>query len=212
MTIEIDHTSLSVSDFEAAERFYAAALKPLRGGIMMEFPADVTGNVDVCGLGADGKPFLWLANAGKTSPHVHLAFRAETREQVDAFHAAAIAAGGMDNGPPGLRPLYHANYYSAFVLDAEGHNVEVVCHVDPTAVVERVPAKRAAPRKRSAASRKAAATRKRATVGKRAAAKKPAAKKRTAASKKPAPSRKRPAARKAPPRRRPAGRKPTRRR
>jgi catechol 2,3-dioxygenase-like lactoylglutathione lyase family enzyme len=210
MTIEIDHTSLSVSDYEAAKAFYAAALKPLRVEVMMEFPADVTGSVDVAGLGSDGKPFLWLANAGRTSPRVHLAFRAETREQVDAFYAAAIAAGATDNGPPGLRPHYHANYYGAFVLDAEGHNVEVVCHADPTAaVVESAPSKRAAaPRKRSAAGKKAAAPRK------RAAAKKPArkpAKKRTAASKKPAPSRKRPAGRKAPARRRPAGRKRTKR-
>jgi catechol 2,3-dioxygenase-like lactoylglutathione lyase family enzyme len=206
MTIEIDHTSLSVSDYEAAKRFYAAALKPLRVEIMMEFPADVTGSVDVAGLGADGKPFLWLANAGKTSPRVHLAFRAETREQVDAFHAAAIAAGATDNGPPGLRPLYHEHYYGAFVLDADGHNVEVVCHANPmAAVVERAPAKRAAPRKRSVAGKKTAAARK------RAPARKPT-RKRAAPSKKPAPSRKRPAGRKAPPRRRPAGRKPTRRR
>jgi catechol 2,3-dioxygenase-like lactoylglutathione lyase family enzyme len=128
MTIEIDHTSLSVSDYEAAKTFYAAALKPLRVELVMEFPASVTGNVDVCGLGADGKPFLWLANAGKTTPRVHLSFRTETRARVDAFYAAAIAAGGKDNGGPGLRPHYHANYYGAFVLDADGHNIEAVCH------------------------------------------------------------------------------------
>jgi catechol 2,3-dioxygenase-like lactoylglutathione lyase family enzyme len=128
MTIEIDHTSLSVSDYEAAKTFYAAALKPLRVGILMEYPASVTGNFDVCGLGADGKPFLWLANAGKTTPRVHICLRAETRAQVDAFHAAAIAAGGKDNGGPGLRPLYHPSYYGAFVLDADGHNLEAVCH------------------------------------------------------------------------------------
>ena len=127
MTIEIDHTSLSVSDFEAAKTFYAAALKPLSIEILKEFPAEVTGSVDVAGLGADGRPFLWLANAGKTSPRVHLAFRAENRAQVDAFYAAAIAAGGQDNGPPGLRPIYHENYYGAFVLDADGHNIEAVC-------------------------------------------------------------------------------------
>jgi catechol 2,3-dioxygenase-like lactoylglutathione lyase family enzyme len=217
MTIEIDHTSLSVADFEAAKRFYAAALKPLRVEVMMEFPADVTGSVDVAGLGSDGKPFLWLANAGRTLPRVHLAFRAETREQVDAFYAAALAAGATDNGPPGIRPHYHANYYGAFVLDAEGHNVEVVCHVDPAAkAVERAPANRAAPRKRAAAGKKRgpakrAAARKPASR-KRTAAKKPATRKRSAASKKPAPSRKRPAGRKARARRRPAVRKPTRRR
>lgn len=127
MTIEIDHTSLSVSDFEAAKKFYTAALKPLRIEIIMEVPASVTGNVDVAGLGADGKPFLWLADAGKTTPRVHLAFRAETRAQVDAFHRAAVAAGGRDNGAPGLRPQYHPDYYGAFVLDADGHNIEAVC-------------------------------------------------------------------------------------
>jgi catechol 2,3-dioxygenase-like lactoylglutathione lyase family enzyme len=129
MSIEVDHTSLSVSDFEAAKNFYAAALKPLRIEIVMEIPASVTGDVDVVGLGADGKPFLWLANAGQTSPHIHLAFRAETRAQVGAFYQAAMAAGGKDNGAPGVRPMYHPNYYSAFVLDADGHNIEVVCHL-----------------------------------------------------------------------------------
>jgi catechol 2,3-dioxygenase-like lactoylglutathione lyase family enzyme len=128
MTIDIDHTSLSVSDYEAAKAFYAAALAPLRVTVMMEFPASVTGSADVCGLGADGKPFFWLANAGKTTPRIHIAFRAETRAQVDAFYAAAIAAGGTDNGGPGLRPMYHPNYYGAFVLDADGHNIEAVCH------------------------------------------------------------------------------------
>ena len=128
MAIEIDHTSLSVSDFAAAKKFYAAALEPLRIAVLMEFPASVTGNVDVCGLGADGKPFFWLAAAGKTTPRIHLAFRAETRAQVDAFYKAAIAAGGKDNGGPGLRPMYHPNYYGAFVLDADGHNIEAVCH------------------------------------------------------------------------------------
>ena len=128
MTIEIDHTSLSVTDLDAAKKFYTAALAPLRIGVMMEFPKAITGNVDVAGLGADGKPFLWLAAAGKTTPHVHIAFRAETRAQVDAFFAAAIAAGGKDNGGPGIRALYHPNYYGAFVLDPDGHNIEAVCH------------------------------------------------------------------------------------
>ena len=128
MTIEIDHTSLSVADFDAAKKFYSAALAPLRIGVLMEFPKSVTGNVDVAGLGADGKPFLWLASGGKTTPHVHLAFRAETRDQVDAFYKAAIAAGGKDNGGPGVRELYHPNYYGAYVLDPEGHNIEAVCH------------------------------------------------------------------------------------
>ena len=73
-------------------------------------------------------PFFWLARAGRTTPHLHIAFRAEERAQVDAFYAAAMAAGGRDNGGPGLRELYHPSYYAAFVLDPEGHNIEAVCH------------------------------------------------------------------------------------
>jgi len=124
----IDHTSLSVSDFAAAKAFYAAALKPLGITVLMEFPKAVTGNVDVAGLGSNGKPFLWLGDAGKTTPRVHLAFAADSRAEVDAFYKAAIAAGAKDNGPPGIRAMYHPTYYGAFVLDADGHNVEAVCH------------------------------------------------------------------------------------
>jgi catechol 2,3-dioxygenase-like lactoylglutathione lyase family enzyme len=128
MTIEIDHIGLSVSDFDAAKKFYAAALAPLRIGIVMEFGKEVTGDQPVAGLGADGKPFLWISGGGRTSPHTHIALRAETRAQVDAFHKAALAAGGTDNGAPGLRPMYHPNYYGAFALDPDGHNIEAVCH------------------------------------------------------------------------------------
>jgi catechol 2,3-dioxygenase-like lactoylglutathione lyase family enzyme len=124
----IDHTSLSVSNFAAAKAFYAAALKPLGVSVLMEFPKAVTGSVDVAGLGSDGKPYFWLADAGKTTPRIHLAFAADSRAEVDAFYKAAVAAGGKDNGPPGVRPHYHANYYGAFVLDADGHNIEAVCH------------------------------------------------------------------------------------
>jgi catechol 2,3-dioxygenase-like lactoylglutathione lyase family enzyme len=124
----IDHTRLSVSDFAAAKAFYAAALKPLGVSILMEFPKAVTGSVDVAGLGSNGKPFFWLADAGKTTPRVHLAFAADSRAEVDAFYKAAIAAGGKDNGPPGIRAMYHPTYYGAFVLDADGHNIEAVCH------------------------------------------------------------------------------------
>lgn len=124
----VDHTSLSVSDFAKAKAFYAAALGPLGITVLMEFPKAVTGNVDVAGLGSNGKPFFWLADAGKTSPRIHIAFVAGSRAEVDAFYKAAIAAGGADNGKPGLRPMYHPDYYGAFVLDADGHNVEAVCH------------------------------------------------------------------------------------
>lgn len=118
---EIDHVSLSVADFDAARTFYLAALKPLGMGLVMEFPG-------TCGLGPEGRPFFWLNAGGKTAPHIHLAFRADTRAAVDAFYKAAIAAGARDNGPPGLRSMYHPNYYAAFVIDPDGHNIEAVCH------------------------------------------------------------------------------------
>jgi catechol 2,3-dioxygenase-like lactoylglutathione lyase family enzyme len=123
-----DHTSLSVSDFAAAKNFYTAALSPLGISVQMEFSKEATGNVDVAGFGTPGKPFLWLAGAGQTRPAVHLAFAASSRAEVDAFYKAAIAAGGKDNGAPGLREHYHPSYYGAFVLDADGNNIEAVCH------------------------------------------------------------------------------------
>jgi catechol 2,3-dioxygenase-like lactoylglutathione lyase family enzyme len=124
----LDHINLSVSDFAAAKAFYAAALKPLGISILMEFPKAVTGTRDFAGLGADGKPFFWLSDTGKVTPGVHVAFAADSRAEVDAFYAAAIAAGGRDNGKPGIRAHYHPAYYGAFVLDADGNNVEAVCH------------------------------------------------------------------------------------
>lgn len=129
MTIAIDHIGLSVSDFARAKAFYSTALKPLRIGVLMEFGTDVTGDHPVAGLGADGKAFLWIFAGGKTSPHAHVAIRAENRKQVDEFYKAALAAGGKDNGAPGLRPHYHQHYYAAFVFDADGNNLEAVCHV-----------------------------------------------------------------------------------
>jgi catechol 2,3-dioxygenase-like lactoylglutathione lyase family enzyme len=123
----LDHTSLSVSDFAAAKAFYLAALSPLGIAPIMEFSKEA-GGFDAAGFGADGKPFFWLAGGGKTTPHVHLAFGANNRAEVDAFYKAAIAAGGKDNGPPGIRADYHPNYYGAFVLDPDGHNIEAVCH------------------------------------------------------------------------------------
>ena len=118
MSAAFDHVGISVSDYEKAKKFYAAALKPLGILPMADFGVTV-------GMGED-RPFLWISEG---SPgHVHLAFTASDRKAVDAFHAAAIKAGGKDNGKPGLRTEYSANYYAAFVLDADGHNIEVVCH------------------------------------------------------------------------------------
>ncbi|MGB0087327.1 MAG: VOC family protein [Rhodomicrobiaceae bacterium] len=123
----IDHVSLSAADFPAMVSFYEKALAPLGVKVLMRFGKEVTGGYEVAGFGRE-KPFLWIADAGKTEPRMHLAIRAEDRAEVAAFYNAALAAGGKDNGAPGLRPHYHANYYGAFVIDPEGHNLEAVCH------------------------------------------------------------------------------------
>jgi catechol 2,3-dioxygenase-like lactoylglutathione lyase family enzyme len=164
--------SLSVGDYDKAKAFYTAALKPLRGGVIMEFPMD-DGN-KVMGLGSDGKAFLWISGSGKVS-HQHIALRAETRDQVDAFHASAMAAGGTDNGAPGLRPHYHENYYAAFVLDPEGHNIECVTHTAPVAA--KTSAREASTAKKAA---KRGGAKKVAKPARKAAAKRGASKKTTA--------------------------------
>jgi catechol 2,3-dioxygenase-like lactoylglutathione lyase family enzyme len=124
----IDHTGLKVRDPAASRRFYEAALAPLGYRVMMEVPVEVTGGRVVLGYGVPPKPDFWVAEGKPEQPPVHVAFRAESRAQVDAFYRAALAAGGRDNGPPGPRPHYHQSYYGAFVLDPDGHNVEAVCH------------------------------------------------------------------------------------
>ncbi len=116
-----DHLGFGVSDLPAARSFFLAALAPLGIGVVME------GDYGV-GIGKKGKPALWLSPAATNTAPMHLAFTADTRAEVDAFHKAALAAGGKDNGAPGLRPHYHANYYGAFVIGPDGHNVEAVCH------------------------------------------------------------------------------------
>jgi len=125
----IDHLGMPVRDIARATEFYLKALAPLGIGIVMEVSAEETEAGAAVGFGAQGKPFFWIAEASTLGGgHVHVAFAATSRAEVDAFYAAAIAAGGKDNGPPGLRPHYHANYYAAFVLDADGNNIEAVCH------------------------------------------------------------------------------------
>ncbi|HVP60233.1 MAG TPA: VOC family protein [Myxococcaceae bacterium] len=124
----IDHTGLKVSDPVASRRFYDAALAPLGYRVVMELPKALAGGRMVLGYGVPPKPDFWVAEGTPETPHIHVAFRAESRAVVDAFYRAAMAAGGRDNGPPGVRPHYHANYYGAFVLDPDGHNVEAVCH------------------------------------------------------------------------------------
>ena len=124
----IDHLGFSVSDYERAKAFYAKALAPLDYSLIMEVTAEQTGHAPAAGFGAGGKPDLWFGAEGAMNKPVHIAIRADNRATVDAFYKAAIAAGGRDNGPPGIRPHYHANYYGAFVLDPDGHNIEAVCH------------------------------------------------------------------------------------
>jgi catechol 2,3-dioxygenase-like lactoylglutathione lyase family enzyme len=124
----IDHIGIGCGDFAASQRFYEAALAPLGISKMMELTPEMTGGYHGVGMGAEQKPFFWFGNDGPRGTGMHVAFAAETRAQVDAFYAAAMANGGRDNGPPGIRAHYHPNYYGAFVLDADGHNIEAVCH------------------------------------------------------------------------------------
>jgi catechol 2,3-dioxygenase-like lactoylglutathione lyase family enzyme len=126
--MSLDHIGLSVADYARAKAFYAAALAPLGIEVMMEFGGEKPGDAAAAGLGRDGLPDFWLSGQGATTPPAHVAFTARTRGEVDAFYAAALAAGARDNGGPGLRPHYHANYYAAFVRDADGNNIEAVCH------------------------------------------------------------------------------------
>lgn len=126
----IDHTGLGVSDPVRSRSFYESALGALGYSVLAEIPTEFTGGKVVVGLGVAPKPDFWLREGEVEQPRLHVAFRAANRAEVDAFHRAALAAGGVDNGAPGPRPHYHANYYGAFVLDPDGHNIEAVCH-DP---------------------------------------------------------------------------------
>ena len=119
----VDHVGFTVSDYERSKGFYTEALAPLGYSLLME-PVG-----RAAGFGREGKPDFWVEGEGETvTGRLHIAIAAENREMVDAFYAAAIAAGGTDNGPPGPRPIYHPSYYGAYVLDPDGHNVEAVCH------------------------------------------------------------------------------------
>jgi catechol 2,3-dioxygenase-like lactoylglutathione lyase family enzyme len=125
----IDHIGFPVSDYERAKAFYAAALAPLGYTLIMEVDDMVNpSGHPAAGFGASGKPDFWIGGEGGIDKPLHVAIAAESRAAVDAFHRAALDAGGRDNGGPGLRPHYHADYYGAFVLDPDGHNIEAVCH------------------------------------------------------------------------------------
>lgn len=122
------HQDVQTGILSRAKSFYAAALQPLGIELLMEVTAEQTGAGAHAGFGVAGKPFFWIGDHGSPLSGVHIAFTAENRDQVDAFYRAAVKAGGRDNGGPGLRPHYHANYYGAFVLDPDGNNIEAVCH------------------------------------------------------------------------------------
>lgn len=121
----IDHITMTVADIGKSRTFYEKALEPL--GICIEFE-----HAPYVGFGRNGKPEFWLGPAGdgdEAQHPMHLCFTARNRNEVNAFYHAALAAGGKDNGKPGLREQYHPNYYGAFVIDPDGHNIEAVCHV-----------------------------------------------------------------------------------
>ena len=118
----LDHVTIGVTDIERSMAFYDRALQPL--GIARLYAESGT----FAGYGVGRKAFFWIGLRERVTTGSHIAFTAADRAAVDAFHAAALAAGGRDNGPPGLRPQYHADYYGAFVLDPDGHNLEAVCH------------------------------------------------------------------------------------
>ncbi len=122
----LDHVILDVADYDRAKAFYTAALEPLGCGPLVEFEE---GETTMCGFGRDRKATVWIARR----PHdprggAHVAFEAASRTDVEAFHAAAVAAGGRDNGAPGLRRQYEPTYYAAYVLDPDGNNIEAVTH------------------------------------------------------------------------------------
>ena len=116
----IDHVVLSVRDLQKSKRFYAEALAPLGYRVVKEFPGAV-------GFGTGARGDMWLWQRDPVSMHAHIAFVCGTRSLVDAFHAAALKGGGRDNGAPGVRTVYHPDYYGAFALDPDGNNVEAVC-------------------------------------------------------------------------------------
>lgn len=117
----LDHIGLVVSDLERSKEFFRKALAPLGHELLMEFPG-------AAGFGSQGKPFFWIGTRERPGGPVHVAFHCKERALVDRFHAAALEAGGRDNGKPGIREIYHPSYYGAFVLDPDGNNIEAVCH------------------------------------------------------------------------------------
>ncbi len=125
----LDHVSLAVSDYVRARDFYVEALKPLGIAVAFESSPETPSGERYCGFGRDGRLQFWIGAAETGVSGVHVAFAARDRASVRAFHTAALATGGRDNGAPGLRPHYHEHYYGAFVFDPDGNNIEAVCHL-----------------------------------------------------------------------------------
>jgi catechol 2,3-dioxygenase-like lactoylglutathione lyase family enzyme len=119
-----DHVKFGVSDYSASKAFFLKALEPL--GVIVAWEAAAADGAELCA--PDSKSPLCVWQTAERPAHLHLAFTANRRDQVDAFYRAALAAGGKDNGAPGLRPRYHSKYYAAFVIGPDGHNIEMVCH------------------------------------------------------------------------------------
>ncbi|HUA55015.1 MAG TPA: VOC family protein [Candidatus Sulfotelmatobacter sp.] len=128
----LDHMMINVTDFERSRAFYQAALAPLGFVVSKQIPvAAGFGVPHGHGKSSDPAGEFWISQGPPQEPRLHVAFNAASRALVDEFFARALAAGGRDNGRPGVRPQYHANYYGAFVLDPDGYNVEAVCHLAP---------------------------------------------------------------------------------
>ena len=123
--MSLDHVVISTRDYDVSRAFYEKALAPLGIVLVMKLPPEFGAGA---GFGPKGKPEFWIDAAKPPTDRVHVAFRAKSRAEVQAFYDAAMAAGGTDNGPPGVRAHYHQDYYGAFVRDPDGHNIEAVCH------------------------------------------------------------------------------------
>jgi catechol 2,3-dioxygenase-like lactoylglutathione lyase family enzyme len=126
----LDHIGFSVSDLAKSRAFYDVVMPSIGASCVMAVTAEETGGTyEGAGYSRDGKPSFWIGTGTALTGRLHVAFTVESRKAVDAFFESAIAAGGTDNGPPGIREHYHPNYYAAFVLDPDGHNIEAVCHL-----------------------------------------------------------------------------------
>jgi catechol 2,3-dioxygenase-like lactoylglutathione lyase family enzyme len=117
----IDHIGIGISDYDRSKQFYSTVLAPLNIALVIEVQG-------WSGFGRNGKAEFWFGPDNKIQSPMHIAFLADSREEVVKFHEAAIATGAKDNGRPGIRELYHSNYYGAFVIDPDGYNIEAVCH------------------------------------------------------------------------------------